>query len=485
MGETFQKNPYFPFYVHPMDQKRSVKIIKEVKAEIKKIESRRPSSPFTSRNIQSGLHSELKQSSRPSSCSSIKSLKYEPEEGFNLPCRRLSSIVSQKIVNADVKLEPIVVKAPLKKRKGSSSNVNTLIEKSITVFPPLPYEEKTSAYTIKNLSGSLEKLDVCHVSQDSLLSSNTNLIYDTSYPENETESSASDVQRSVSSTTLSEDHINDGKEERDIHQLSVELTSLLPSLEKFIRLGNKKKEEDAVFIVKNIYALLEKRNAFMLIFENRIPLLKLLFKLLDTNFPILSLHIVKLLLEMRIREKNLCSVFRFISRLLKDQEIDLRKYQLIDSIIEVIFNTPVATNYEAVVNGLRILKTLNTMEKLEMQQKEKCVYILFHHLKESNLELYSNEKPDDKYEEIIYVIMIFLKHLLEDKELWKLFMKVETLTEVLKGLKYSQNPKNVNLLTCLISKIVDQKDGCLTMAQCPNVDFQQFLLILENYRYDV
>ncbi|GFR31203.1 armadillo repeat-containing protein 2, partial [Trichonephila clavata] len=321
---------------------------------------------------------------------------------------------------------------------------------------------------------------------------NTNLIYDTSYPENdtsypenETESSASDVLRSESITTLSEDHIKDGKEEKDIHQLSVELTSLLPSLEKFIKLGNKKKEEEAVFIVKNIYALLERKNAFMLIFENRIPLLKLLFKLLDTNFPVLSLHIVKLLLEMRIREKNLCSVFRFISRLLKDQEIDLRKYQLIDSIIEVIFNTSVATNYEAVVNGLRTLKTLNTMEKLEMQQKEKCVYVLFHHLKESNLELYSNEKPDDKYEEIIYVIMIFLKHLLEDKELWILFMKVENLTEVLKGLKYSQNSKSVNLLTCLISKIVDQKDGCLAMAQCPNVDFQQFLLILETYRYDV
>ncbi|GFQ79335.1 armadillo repeat-containing protein 2, partial [Trichonephila clavata] len=310
---------------------------------------------------------------------------------------------------------------------------------------------------------------------------------------------------SDSITILSEDHIKDGKEEKDIHQLSVELTSLLPSLEKFIRLGNKKKEEEAVFIVKNIYALLERRNAFMLIFENRIPLLKLLFKLLDTNFPVLSLHIVKLLLEVFIisitfckfvsisaksfyyenREKNLCSVFRFISRLLKDQEIDLRKYQLIDSIIEVIFNTSVATNYEAVVNGLRTLKTLNTMEKLEMQQKEKCVYVLFHHLKESNLELYSNEKPDDKYEEIIYVIMIFLKHLLEDKELWILFMKVENLTEVLKGLKYSQNSKSVNLLTCLISKIVDQKDGCLAMAQCPNVDFQQFLLILETYRYDV
>ena len=36
----------FPFYVHPMDHKRSVQIIKETKAEIKKMESYRPLTPF-------------------------------------------------------------------------------------------------------------------------------------------------------------------------------------------------------------------------------------------------------------------------------------------------------------------------------------------------------------------------------------------------------------------------------------------------------
>ncbi|GFT04201.1 armadillo repeat-containing protein 2 [Nephila pilipes] len=485
MEETFQKNSYFPFYAHPMDQKRSVKIIKEVKAEIKKIESRRPSSPFTSRSIQSALYSELKQPSRPSSCSSIKSLKYEPEESFNLPSRRLSPILSQKIVDADVKLEPIVTKPIFTNRRGSNTNMKALIEKSLTVFPPLPYEEKISSYTAKSLSGSLEKLDICPTSQNSLLTNNASSIHDTKYSSFEVESSASCGQRSSSSIVPNNDRLNDKKEEKAIQQLSDELTSLLPSLEKYIRLGNKKKEEDAVFIVKNIYAALEKRNAFLLMFESRLPLLKLLFKLLDTNFPVLSLHIVKLLLEMKIKDKNLCNIIRLITKLVKDQDVDLRKYQLIDPITEVIYNTSVGTNCEAVVNGLRILRTLMTKQKFDVQQKEKCVFVLFHHLMESNSMLSSNEKFDGRYEEVIYVIMIFLKHLLEDKISWKFFIEMEHLTELLKGLKYSQNIQNVNLITCLISKIVDEEDGCLAMAQCSNGDFQEFLSLLEAYRYDV
>lgn len=36
----------YPFYIHPMGHKRSVQIIKEAKAEIKKMESYRPSTPF-------------------------------------------------------------------------------------------------------------------------------------------------------------------------------------------------------------------------------------------------------------------------------------------------------------------------------------------------------------------------------------------------------------------------------------------------------
>ncbi|XP_054709411.1 armadillo repeat-containing protein 2-like [Uloborus diversus] len=39
-------NPSSPFYAHPMDRKRSVLLVKEAKAEIKKLESYRPITPF-------------------------------------------------------------------------------------------------------------------------------------------------------------------------------------------------------------------------------------------------------------------------------------------------------------------------------------------------------------------------------------------------------------------------------------------------------
>lgn len=60
------------------------------------------------------------------------------------------------------------------------------------------------------------------------------------------------------------------------------------------------KEDDAVIVVKKIYQVLEENCGFLLLHDNRTPLLKLLFKLLDSHFPVLSLNIVKLLLQVSI-----------------------------------------------------------------------------------------------------------------------------------------------------------------------------------------
>lgn len=68
----------------------------------------------------------------------------------------------------------------------------------------------------------------------------------------------------------------------------------------YILLGKRKCEEDQIAIVCKLYAILKEKNAMQSMHCHRIPLLKLLFKLLDSNLPVLSLHTIKLLLEVSI-----------------------------------------------------------------------------------------------------------------------------------------------------------------------------------------
>ncbi|GBM79987.1 Armadillo repeat-containing protein 2 [Araneus ventricosus] len=484
MGDMFQ-NSSLPFYVHPMDQKRSLKIIKETKAEIKRMESRRPSTPLCTRNVQSRFFNELPLSSRPSSCSSIKSLKYEHEENLNLSSRTLSPIRSHKVRNADIKLEPIVSKPVLFDRRNTHSSTK-LFKERFTVFPPLPCDEKKSIHALKSLAGSLEKLQICPITKEPLLKHDSAILSDASCNYIDEDLKAYTDTKLDTNTSSNPDNLDEITEEQSLStQLSEELNNVLPLLEKYVRLGSKKKEDDVISIVKNIFCLLEEKNAFLLIHDNRIPLLKVLFRLLDSNFPALSLHIVKLLLKMRIKEKNLCSVFRLISKLLKDQEIELNKYDLIDSIIETIFNTTAETNGDAVLYGIRILQTLITAQKVQKQQKENCLNVLFHQLRESNFMISCREKGDGRCDEIVYMVMTLLKNLVEDKSTWEVLTTSENLTEILKTLNCSQDPENVHLIVCLLSKIVDDKDGCKVVACCCKDDLVGLLSILETHRYSI
>ncbi|CAL1276134.1 unnamed protein product [Larinioides sclopetarius] len=485
MGDMFQNSTSLPFYVHPMDQKRSLKIIKETKAEIKRMESRRPSTPLCTRNVQSGFFNELALSSRPSSCSSIKSLKYEHEEILNLSIRAISPIRSNKVRNADIKLEPIVSKPVLFDRKSTHSNIK-LCKERFTVFPPLPCDEKKSIHMLKDLSGSYEKLQICPITKEPLLKHESAILIEPSCNDIDEDVKAVMEKTLDTNTSSNPDNIDEITEEQNLsNQLSEELNNVLPLLEKYARLSNKKKEDDVISIVKNIFYLLEERNAFLLIHDNRIPLLKVLFRLLDSNFPTLSLHIIKLLLKMRIKEKNLCCVFRLISKLLKDQEFELNKYDLIDSIIETIYYTSAETNGDAVLYGIRIIQTLITAQNLQKQQKENCLNVLFHQLRESNFMISCKEKSDGRCDEIIYMIMTLLKNLVEDESMWEILTTSENLTEILKTLNCSQDPEIVHLIVCLVSKIVDDKDGCKAVACCCKDDLVGLLSILETHRYSI
>lgn len=65
-----------------------------------------------------------------------------------------------------------------------------------------------------------------------------------------------------------------------------------------IVIGTRKCEEDHIATVCKLYNILKEKAAFQIVHSYRIPLLKLLFKLLDSNLPVLSLHTIKLLLEV-------------------------------------------------------------------------------------------------------------------------------------------------------------------------------------------
>ncbi|KAF8767582.1 Armadillo repeat-containing protein 2 [Argiope bruennichi] len=436
-----------------MDKKRSLKIIRETKAEIKRMESRRPSTPLCTRNIQSGFFNELQLSSRPSSCSSTKSLKYEHEEHFNFSSKTLSPIRSQKVNNADIKLEPIVCKPVLFDRKSSHSGIK-LFKENFTVFPPLPCDEKKSIHTLKGLSGSLEKLQICPKPKELLLKQESTILSDAScnYIDEESKPYADaklnvNISSSAENETTGEQNLSD--------QISKELDNALPLLEKYVMLGSKKKEDDAVSIVKN------------------------------SNFPVLSLHIVKLLLKMRIKEKNLCSVFKLCSKLLKDEEIELNKFDLIDSIIETIYNTTAETNGDAALYGIRILQILITAENVQKQQKENYIKILFHQLRESNFMASCSDKSDGRCDEIVYMVMTLLKNLVEDKTMWEILITEENLTEILKTLNCSQNSENVHLIVCLLSKIIDDKDGCKAVARCCKDDLIGLLSVLATHKFSI
>ncbi|GIY55602.1 hypothetical protein CDAR_409302 [Caerostris darwini] len=466
-----------------MDQKRSVKIIKEAKVEIKKMESRRPSTPFSTKNIQ---RREFQQLSRPSSCSSDRSLKYEPEECLHLSGKTLFPVTSQKFGNADNKLEPIVIKSVVRQRRTSNTNKKISKEKELTVFPPLYCDEKFCPSTIKSLSGSLEKLEIYPApNQEFILISNSTFEDETNYNTTGHETTNSLTSRSDTSTELDTSLHNENDADKYADEFSEELSCFLPSLEKYVRLGSKKKEEDAITIVRDVFHLFEKRDAFLLMHDNRIPLFKILFRLLDTNFPTLSLHIVNLLLEMNVKEKNLCSILKLVSKLLKEEDIDLNKFRLTDKIIKAINNTSVETNSEAILHGLRILKILIATQKLEKHQKKICVNVLFSHLKESNIVLSFEEKCDDKCEEIIHTVITSLRYFMEDTSVQEMLIEKEYLNEVLKVQACSRRVENIHHIICFISKIVDQRDGCQALAQCSEENILQFLSLMETHRYNL
>ncbi|GIY18715.1 armadillo repeat-containing protein 2 [Caerostris extrusa] len=256
--------------------------------------------------------------------------------------------------------------------------------------------------------------------------------------------------------------------------------------------GNKKKEEEAITIVKDVFNLFEKRDAFYLCMTTEFLSFKILFRLLDTNFPTLSLHIVNLLLEMNIKERNLCSILKLVLKLLKDENIDLNKFRLTDKIMEVINNTSVETNSEAILHGLQILKILIATQKLEKQQKEKCVNVLFSHLKESNIVLSFEEKYDDKCEGNYPCGDNFLRYFVEDTLVQEMIMEKEYLNEVLKAQECSRKVENIHHIICFYQfmhflkvKIVDQKDGCQALAQCSEEYILQFLSLMETHRYNL
>ncbi|XP_035212378.1 uncharacterized protein LOC118186396 [Stegodyphus dumicola] len=392
-----QSNNSFPFYIHPMNHKRSVQIIKEAKAEIKKMESRRPRTPFCPKNsTRSGFQPGQ---SRPNSSTSLRSLQFENEEDSHITSTKVSSLQTIK-GDSNIKLEPIVVKSSMQPPKLRDSRLKKQSESDFVGLPPITYEDishKTHGEEYSE-NGSKYKEEIA-IPANCFSPTEGNCYFSCQT------GAEQDDEQEIRELSIKRQSIDlqdiEGSTQEDSSckpdQISSQIAKFLPLLESSISLVRKQDEEAVIVLIHEIHNILEMEGSFDAMFENRTSLLKLLFRLLDSNYPILSLHTANLLLKMKLKDKNLTTVLRFILKLTKDFEIDLEHFHLIETLIKLMQTISVMACPEAVLHATMIIKSLICSDTISKQIVKEFIAILFHHLEDSNLMMDSHKEELDNH----------------------------------------------------------------------------------------
>ncbi|XP_071033630.1 armadillo repeat-containing protein 2 isoform X4 [Parasteatoda tepidariorum] len=475
-------NSELPFYIRTMDHKRCSQIIKETKAEIKKMESLRPSTPFGKRLFQNHEQFGLQSTSRPSSSTSIKSLRYEQEEKHKI-LNPISSFEKSKksLTKQDVKLEPIITKPVLCFRRSSSSSLKNKNDIEFSRFPPLSTQEQNNRLSSKDSTEESRRHSKDSLSgEEKFIPVNQNLNYSSESLDHSSLNEPYFSELVSSSGELSKDNENE-----ELEELSQNLSFLFPSLEMCIKQGNKKQIEEKIMVIKEIYMHLERNNAFIKEFSNRTHLLKLLFKLLNSNVPDLSIKVIGILLKMKMKDNNLTNLFRLAFKLMKED--CWSKYddgQVIDIILESMNDISIATDKGATIYCLKILKQIICSEDLNCELVEKCIIVICHHLKEINHYFCMANEWDYNHNQIIIQFLMLLHCSAGNEKTRGILIQCDSLHQVLKTLhSFYEHADIVQIAVRFISKFLDT-EGCKVLTDLSDADLLlNFLYVLELHKY--
>ncbi|XP_054678456.1 armadillo repeat-containing protein 2 isoform X4 [Grus americana] len=468
-----------PFYrLSVPKQKTSSEIINEARNVLRTLRTRRPFTPTEDQRKLFGSGSSRTPQNRPPSVFSLHASSFDLAESRPVSGVRLSPLDHKPILVTFAKDEDSSICLP--KPPASAAEVRKVSSVRARLFRRTSQGNFLSAEMVPPDQNE-EKLDSEEPAMmNNLCRSNNNCLAEQS-DQMKKPGTSSSWPRSTGwkrRVTGLEDETRINESEQEEIFWHIKILPILHELEKEDNI------ENLCLACIKLYQALHEGNMLGKRFKRRSVLLKTLYKLVDIDSDPLCLKVAKIILAMKVDEKNLLSVCKLAFKICRNEKNDyiIQNDRLLDCLLEVLRTEDLQKNNEALLYCMGAIKFMsgNAVLLNEMVIKG-AVEMLLQLMKRIN-----NIKENDTYfsnlGHLVVQLTATLRNLADLPPARRQLICGGAVSELCVALEQRMNDKDVcTYIVRIFSKLSSYDDFCAALADCSRC-YILFLALLNKHQ---
>ncbi|XP_013385891.1 armadillo repeat-containing protein 2-like [Lingula anatina] len=257
--------------------------------------------------------------------------------------------------------------------------------------------------------------------------------------------------------------------------------NIAPILEQMAALRKEKDATELSNLCSMLYCTLEQGNMLGRACKRRSAILKTIFKLLDSESPVLRVRLAKLILGLKITGNNLTSVCKLIFKISREESNDMLfiEEEMIAPLLDTMCTTDLSTSQDALVYLLGALKFLSGNTTVGQHlTKHRAVEAYGKLLKAINT---ATADSKEKMGNVLVQLTAGLRNLVDNEENRENMVSSHVIEEMERSTQlYSADSEVVHNIIRIFSKVTLHSDCCNALNSIPST-YKSFLYLLNQY----